>query len=252
MLKSMRAFLISDFNKCEAQMITFIIRIIAIVGLLGLGIYELTSKFYDLKLALSCKAKGILYVVCLFAVMYSFLPIILDIWEESCAPIASSTKEIDFSKEKNWIKKSKEFEIINRSNNVFYAIWIKIKLDSTVKVMVSPRIETYDLSVQIGDRIFSYDVFQEKGKDQEGNRFLYVFIHKLLPGERKAFNFEATKEQQQAGVSFPISVIKYSPNPSELVAFEDKLKQYVQGITLTAPETITLESMSILSKKANE
>jgi hypothetical protein len=153
----------------------------------------------------------------------------------------------------NWQTHSM-FKVHNRTDEVFYQIWVKLTVDGLnvttrdIEVeVVRPRDD--DLKIKAGGIEWSTRVVRYNGTDKTGNKAVFLLIADLNPRETLSFVLGNINPKPSAvfyQVRVALSVVGFSRKPATILSQKGKV-----AMSFTPPESFKLEGVALRLKKTS-
>jgi len=152
-----------------------------------------------------------------------------------------------------WQKQS-TFNVHNRTEEVYYEIWVKLIVEGLNVNNKEIEIEIVrpkeGIKVKLGKIEWSTDIMRFNGTDETGNSVIYLLIANLNPKETVTFLIRNRKTVTLSGlyqIKVILSVAGFSQKPATIVTKEDQM-----GKSFAPPEKFKLEGVSFRLRKSSE
>lgn len=213
------------------------------ITIFGLGIIiaiALGYFFYYLS-----SRRKIAWIIGPIVLLCSILSFCLYWYKENRPPIIISPPKFKSAANFDYVEK---FKVQNRSNTVFYQIWIKFLSNSDNFDWSNFKIELLDepdqyLSLETM-KISSF-IYMIRGKNNEGLEFRYLVLDHLDNDRKYEFDVEIkNKESNKESIIYP-KLISYSMEPN----LKGKNKDGWSVLSFNPPENFTMCGLSVLFRK---
>jgi len=177
-----------------------------------------------------------------------FIEIVEDLVKGVEDPISVSPGAISLG-DQNWRVRSL-FKVHNKTNEIYYQIWVKLTVDTPSMGIQDISIElpkpTDELHVDVGQIRLSGDIILFKGTDQVGRKAIYLVLSSLNPGEILPFILtNNSPDAPSTSSQLKAYIISFNREPAPSW-FQPGKKG---GFSFKPPETFKLESVSFLMKR---
>jgi hypothetical protein len=168
-------------------------------------------------------------------------------------PVSVSPGRVDLRAGK-WKSRS-TIKVYNKTNEVYYQIWVKLTLDPPEtlpeNIQIEPRERKDELSAKVDSVVVSNDVLRINGTDEAGNKVILLRLASLDPGEVRTFVAENNSLSSQATpvrAYAHVDICEFSQEPAPIL---------IQGegaaaIRLTLPENIRPKGGGLLLKRSSK
>lgn len=165
-------------------------------------------------------------------------------------PISISPGVIDLGVGK-W-KAYSFFKIYNRTNEIFYQIFVKLTLDNLDIIPRNIRIDLatqdYQLAVDIGRIIWYSDIWRIDGIDQSGNKAIFLWLASINPKDVCTFALINESPGEISTELKPrafIGICGFNGEPAPILHQSGKKA----AVKFKSPEDIKVESIGVLIKR---
>ncbi len=145
------------------------------------------------------------------------------------------------------------FKVHNKSNEIYYDIWIKLTIDAPEifphDIIIDTKNVKNQLTAEAGSVRVCWDIVRIDGTDSDNKKVIFLLLKSLEPGEVLTFMLRNNSRRATSTLTQPkvlIGVSVFSTEPNKTVEKPGQI-----ALIFAPPENMTIKSLGFMIKRSD-